>query len=49
MDNRARTMQNMPEDMIIRQVGNLVRCDPASGAGTAQRMGIPRPVEDAAE
>ncbi len=49
MDNMARTMQGVPQEIIARQVGHLMKCDPAYGQGIATRMGIKLPIADAAE
>ncbi len=49
MDNMARTMQGVPQDIIARQVGHLMKCDPAYGQGIVERMGLKLPIPDAAE
>ncbi len=40
MDNIARTMQGVPEEIVLRQVGHFHKADPAYGEGVARRMGV---------
>ncbi len=40
MDNIARAMQGVPEEIVRRQVELFSKCDPAYGAGVAERMGL---------
>ncbi len=44
MDNIARTMQGVPPHIVVRQVAHFDKCDPAYGAGVAERLGIKTPV-----
>lgn len=44
MDNIAAAMQGVPKEIIARQVGHFARCDPAYGAGVAERTGVQIPV-----
>jgi catalase len=48
MDNIARAMQGVPENMVRRQVAHFHRADPAYGEGVARRMGLDAPGERAA-
>ncbi|MEX2200958.1 MAG: catalase, partial [Dongiaceae bacterium] len=49
MDNIARTMQGVPEEIVLRQVAHFSKCDPAYGAGVATRMGVADKARTAAE
>ncbi len=44
MDNIARAMQGVPTHIVARQVMHFGKCDPAYGAGVAERLGIETPV-----
>ena len=39
MDNIARAMQGVPEEIVLRQIDHFRKADPAYGAGVAERMG----------
>jgi catalase len=49
MDNIARTMQGVPEEIVRRQIAHFAKADPAYGAGVAKRMGIADKMRTAAE
>jgi catalase len=40
MDNIARAMQDVPEEIQRRQIGHFVKADPAYGRGVAKRLGL---------
>jgi len=40
MDNLAAAMQGVPEEIVLRQIGHFLKCDPDYGKGIADRMGL---------
>lgn len=40
MDNIARAMEGVPEEIVLRQVAHFHKADPAYGEGVAGRMGL---------
>jgi len=40
LDNIAAAMRGVPEAIQLRQIGHLLKADPAYGAGVAERLGL---------
>jgi catalase len=49
LDNIVRTMQDVPEEIVVRQIGHFAQADPTYGAGVARRLGINVPTTAAAD